>query len=168
MRKEKTGSSSMSRLTISKNGGGILFTAIVSYARPRMPSNLSVRGPRQSPCRSHAVLRYSLPKRESEAWLLGGLSKENIIHGEIADGELVARDKAFHGARTVLNGERSAVRLVCRRRRRVVLGVEEAGNGRALHTRNPEVARAVKGEVESGAHAKHAAAARVIRTPYRG
>lgn len=84
-----------------------------------------------------------LGESKSETGLLHGFSKVLALDGHVTDGEDVLRDKALHRPSTILDGELGAVRLVSRGRRRIILGMKEAGDGSALGARDPEVARAV-------------------------
>jgi hypothetical protein len=82
---------------------------------------------------------YLLAESEGKAGLLGGLSEDLILDGQVTDGEGVLGNKALEGAGSIADGELGSVGLVRRRRSRVVLGVQEASNRRALAGRNPEV-----------------------------
>lgn len=65
-----------------------------------------------------------------------------MLDSQVTDGHDVLRDKALHRTRAILNGELGAICLMGRRCLRVVLCVQEARNGRAFDTRNPQIARA--------------------------
>ena len=84
---------------------------------------------------------HLLAKGEGETWFLGSLSEVHAFHGEIAHFEVVVRNEAFHGTRTVVNFEISSVGGVGRRGARIVFRVEEARDGRALGTGDPKVTR---------------------------
>lgn len=65
---------------------------------------------------------------KSEARLRGGLGEVLVLHLEVANLEDIVGDEAAERAGSVADLELRAVLLVCRRRRRVVLGVEVAGD----------------------------------------
>jgi hypothetical protein len=68
---------------------------------------------------------------------------------EVADLEDIVGNEAAELTRAVANLELGAVLFVCRRRRRVVLGVEVAGDRIAAGRRNPEVrAAGVENDLE--------------------
>jgi hypothetical protein len=81
----------------------------------------------------------SLAERKGKTGLLGGLGEDLLLDGETADGHCVVGNVALERARAVTDGEVRAVRLVRRRSRGIVLGVEEACDRRALGRRYPEV-----------------------------
>lgn len=85
--------------------------------------------------------QHSLSKGEGETRLLSSLSEVQVLDRKVTDSQDVPRHEALHRARAILDGELGTVRLVRRRSGRVILGVEEACNGRALGARHPEVAR---------------------------
>jgi hypothetical protein len=88
------------------------------------------------------VIARSLSECECKSGLLSSLGEVLSLDDQVANAEHILRDESLHGTRTVLDRELGAVCLVSGRGLRVVLGVKEAGNRCALHTRNPEVARA--------------------------
>lgn len=86
---------------------------------------------------------------ESETRLRGSLGKVLVLHLEVTNLEDIVGDEAAERTRSVADLELRAVLLVCGRRRRVVLGVEVAGDRVALSRRNPEVgATGVKDNLE--------------------
>jgi hypothetical protein len=79
---------------------------------------------------------------EGETGLGGSLGEVLVLHLEVTNLEDVLGDEAAKRAGAVADLEVGAVLLVCRRRRRVILGVEVAGDRVALGRRNPEVGAA--------------------------
>jgi hypothetical protein len=74
--------------------------------------------------------------------LRGGLGEVLVLHLEVANLEDIVGHEAAQLAGSVADLERGAVLLVRRRRRRVVLGVQVAGDRVALGRRDPEVGAA--------------------------
>jgi hypothetical protein len=72
----------------------------------------------------------------------GGLSEVLVLHLEVADLEDIVGHEAAQLAGSVADLERGAVLLVRRRRGRVILGVQVAGDRVALGRRDPEVGAA--------------------------
>jgi hypothetical protein len=79
---------------------------------------------------------------KGETWLRGSLGKVLVLHLQVADLENIVGDETAERARSVTDLEVRAVLLVCRRRRRVVLGVKVAGDRAALSRWDPEVGAA--------------------------
>ena len=86
-------------------------------------------------------LQNSLSESESETRFLGGFSKVLALYFEVTDGESVPGYEALHGSRAVLNRELGTICLIGVGELRIIFGVEEACDRRALHAGNPEVAR---------------------------
>lgn len=78
-------------------------------------------------------------ERESQSWLLGGLSEVLALDLQVADGEVVVRDESLHAAGAVVDLERGSVGLVRVGLGGVILAVEVAGDGAALLGWNPKV-----------------------------
>lgn len=78
-------------------------------------------------------------KGKSQARLAGGLGKVLALNLEVANGQDVVGDEARQAAGSVVDLELAAVALVSGRVRRLVLGVEVAGDAAALLGGNPEV-----------------------------
>jgi hypothetical protein len=107
-----------------------------------MNTTLFVRHPAHRP--SHAENAVKLGSNKGDSGLSGGLGKELTLHNsqeipdtkttstysnlKTTDLDSVLGDKALHGARAVLDGERRAIRNVGRAAVVVVLVVDVAGN----------------------------------------
>ena len=96
-----------------------------------------------SQCSTYYSRYYLLSESKGESRLLGCLCEQLVLDGEITNCNVIAGHKALHGSTAVLNGELGTVGLVCRRRGRIILGVQEAGDRSALNARDPKVARTV-------------------------
>jgi hypothetical protein len=79
---------------------------------------------------------------ESQTGLLGSLGKVLALDLEVTDLDIIVGDETRQAAGSVVDLELTAVLLVGGRGRRVVLGVEVAGDAAALLGRNPEVGAA--------------------------
>lgn len=78
-------------------------------------------------------------KSKSQTRLFGGFGKELVFDLHAGKLEGVRADETGKTATAISNFEFSAVSLVCRRRRRVVFGVQEASDGGTLGRRDPEI-----------------------------
>jgi hypothetical protein len=86
---------------------------------------------------------------KGETGLRGGLSEVLVLHLKVADLEDVVGNVTAQLARAVLDLELGAVLLVRRRRRRIVLGVQVAGDRAALGSWDPKVgATGVENDLE--------------------
>jgi hypothetical protein len=79
---------------------------------------------------------------KGKTWLRSRLGEVLVLHLEVANLEDIVGHEAAQLAGSVADLKRGAVLLVCRRRRRVVLGVQVAGDRVALGRRHPEVGAA--------------------------
>lgn len=87
---------------------------------------------------------------ESQTGLLGSLGKVLALNLEVADLDIIVGDETRQATGPVVDLEFTAVLLVGGRGRRVVLGVEVAGDAAALLGRNPEVGAAgVENDLEA-------------------
>lgn len=78
-------------------------------------------------------------ERESQSWLLGGLSEVLALDLQVADGKVVVGDESLHAAGAVVDLKRGSVGLVGVGLGGVILAVEVAGDRAALLGWNPEV-----------------------------
>lgn len=85
---------------------------------------------------------YLLAEGKRKTRLLGSLSKVLLLHRKVTNSESVLRHVALERARAVMDLERSAIRLVRRRRGGVILGMKETRDRGAALARNPKVGRA--------------------------
>lgn len=81
-------------------------------------------------------------KGKGQTGLLGSLGKVLALDLEVTDLDIIVGDETRQAAGSVVDLEFTTVLLVGGRGRRVVLGVEVAGNAAALLGRNPEVGAA--------------------------
>lgn len=81
-------------------------------------------------------------KGKGQTRLAGGLGEVLLLDLDVADGNVVLGHEAGQAARAVVDLELGAVGLVGGGRRRVVLGVQVAGDAATLLRRNPQVGAA--------------------------
>jgi len=123
---------------------GLVKQALVEHVVERRNDTLHADG---VVAKTHDAIEPAEGK--GETGLRCGLGKVLVLDLEVADLEDIVGDVSAQLAGSVLDLELGAVLLVCRGRRRVVLGVEVAGNRVALGSWDPEVGAAgVKDDLE--------------------